>query len=33
LRQQGLDPDEKNIAGFSADVLAWFVEDIRKSMK
>jgi hypothetical protein len=33
LRQQGLDPDEKNIAGFSADDLAWFVEDIRKSMK
>ena len=33
LRQQGLDPDEKNIAEFSADDLAWFVEDIRKSMK
>ena len=33
LRLQGLDPDEKNIAGFSADDLAWYVEDIKKNMK
>ena len=33
LRLQGLDPDEKNLAGFSADDLEWFIKDIKKNMK